>query len=91
MNHQPNKQIYLFKNVPAYLQTMSWSVPYETLFISSLQGETKTILIKESFYKIDEYASDSTKFLGAEWTFPMKIKLNECYFDLKNGLYELKR
>ncbi len=90
MHNQPNKQIYLFEKVPGFMQTMSWSVPYEALFISSLQGETKTILIKESFYKIDDYLLDSTKFLGAEWTFPSATKLNERYFNLKNGLYELK-
>lgn len=84
------KQIYLHENMPDLIKSMSWSVPYETLIISSLENETKTILIKESFYKIDEYLNDKEKFLGAEWTFPMKIKLNERYFKLKDGLYEYK-
>lgn len=90
MRDNPVKQIYLYQNMPEGIKSMSWSVPYETLLISSLGGETKTILIKESFYKIDEYLSDSTKFLGAEWTFPKQIKLNERYFRLKKGLYVLK-
>ena len=85
-----NKQIVLYENMPPDIQTMSWSVPYETLLISTLNGESKTILVKESFYKIEEYLTDSTAFLGAEWTFPQQTKLNEYYFTLKNGLYEYK-
>jgi hypothetical protein len=91
MQEKPVKQIYLFEKMPDNLKTMSWSVPYETLFISSLKGNTQTILIKESFYQIDDFLSDSSKFLGAEWTFPADIKLNERYFPLKSGIYEMNR
>lgn len=91
MQGQPAKQIYLYENMPKFIQIMSWSVPYETLFISSIKGETKTILIKEAFYKIEPYLSNQTKFFGAEWTFPYKIKLNERYFPLKDEIYVLKK
>lgn len=88
MRQKAVKQIYVFEEVPDFLQTMSWSIPYETLFISSLEGETKTILIKEHFYKINEYLQDSTVFLGAEWTFGKPVKLNRNYFNLRMERYK---
>ncbi len=87
MKNGPIKQIYLYENMPENIKKLSWSVPYETLIISSLSPETKTILIKESFYKIDDLIVDNTIFLGAEWTFGSPIVLDEKYFPLKKSLY----
>jgi hypothetical protein len=87
MKNGPTKQIYLYEKMPENIKKLSWSVPYETLIISSLSPETKTILIKEPFYKIDDLIADNTIFLGAEWTFGRPITLDEKYFPLKKSLY----
>ena len=84
------KQIYLYDEMPGYIQQMSWSVPYESLILSTLDHDTKTILIKENFYKMDTYLEDSTLFLGAEWTFGEPNKLDKHYFPLQKGLYKYK-
>jgi len=81
------KQIYRYEVVPGYLKQMSWSVPYETLLVSTLRHNTKTVLIKEAFYKIDSLLSDSTLFLGAEWTFGKANTLDTNYFKLPPARY----
>lgn len=84
------KQIYLYHEMPEYIQQMSWSVPYETLLASTLHHNTKTVLIKEPFYKIDHLLSDSSLFLGAEWAFEEKTKLDTNYFNLPKDIYHYK-
>jgi hypothetical protein len=90
LSEKAAKQIYLYERVPEHLQQMSWSVPYETLLLSTLNHNTKTILIKERFYKIDHLLSDSTLFLGAEWKFGKQQPLDTSYFKLPATLYQYR-
>ncbi len=85
------KQIYFYVQMPDYIQQMSWSVPYETLFLSTLNGKTKTVLIKEPFFEIDQYLSDSSIFLGAEWSFGIPNILDKDYFPLEHSIYQFKK
>lgn len=87
MKHKPNKQIYLYEEMPDVIKKITWSIPYETLLISSLEGESKTILFQENHFNLDNYLADETYFLGAPWTFKHPTLLNPFYFSLKNARY----
>lgn len=62
MKHKPNKQIYLYEEMPDVIKKITWSIPYETLLISSLEGESKTILFQENHFNLDNYLADETYF-----------------------------
>lgn len=90
MDQGPDKQIIPLQSVPVDFSFSSWSVPYETLLMSSSAGTSKTILL-DDHYDIHSYLSDSTLFLGASWAFGSQTKLNERYFRLRNSLYVERR
>lgn len=86
---QPFSKMYLpLESAPAGFQMDSWSVPYETLLLSSLKGESKTILMTEPKYPAADFLQDSTLFLGAGWRFGDTTTLHPAYFRLAPFRYQ---
>ncbi len=88
MRKKPTKQLFIYEKMPEAIQGTYWSIPYETLLISSLDDETKTVFIQRQHYQIQQYLSDSTLFLGAEWTFGNPNTLDTTYFPLQPVVYQ---
>ncbi len=88
MWQKPIKQIFIYEKMPEAIQSTYWSIPYESLLISSIDAETKTLFIQRQHYQIQQYLSDSTLFLGAEWTFGNPNTLDTVYFPLQHVVYQ---
>jgi hypothetical protein len=91
MQGKNSKFIYEYEKIDEELKFISWAIPYETLLISSENKRSKTVFVKEDKYFIDPFLTDSTKFLGADWTFYSPIELNKNYFNLPDETYQYIR
>jgi hypothetical protein len=71
------------------LLIQTWSVPEESLLLSSLPNKTNssTILVMRSDYKYKAEIDSFHLFLRSYSVQPL-IELNNKYFNLENGLYE---
>ena len=87
MKSKESKYMYNYDIMNAEIKSISWTIPYETLLISTLENKSKTILIRETKFYLEPFWNDTTKFLGAEWTFFTPVKLNDKYFKLANEKY----
>jgi len=66
---------------------LTWATPYETLLLSSLNGQSQTIFINGDVnFDIDKY-NQPGKFLGVVWLLDKKTPLNSPYFNLGNTKY----
>ncbi len=61
---------------------VGWALPYETLLLSTVSGQTQTIFINKAQYNL-EAINNPRLFLGVPWENPIyHIKLNSAYFRL---------
>lgn len=67
--------------------SMDWAIPYESIFLSTLNGKTQTIFDNNGQYKLEEI-NQPNLFLGAPWEAPnYNLELNQKYFQLDSGKY----
>lgn len=89
MKHTAHKKIILRKSeIPESTYIQSWSMPHESLLISSIEGRehSKTVIIEENIEYINRYLGRNDLFLEAYKPLPLDT-LNNRYFDIGKAFY----